>query len=441
MASVEKNTPRKRPWFRFSLRTLLLVMTVVALWFGFTFSRARHEERAAKAILAADGKIVYDWQVRSPDEEPKTKLAPAGPLWLRKLFGLHWFDSIVQVEFRERRWRDPQANIEKRFAKFGPKLLKLSKLKSMRLYEATLSKQDCQLIAELSQLEELSCGRMKISDEEARMLSMAPNLQQLRLDGVHITTQGLEALAKLPRLKELRFTSPYNYDSEGEDTQEYWLQDEGLQAFADCKQLSSLQFHQTLITDEGIRSLGKLKQLEKLMVHSPNITGKSLEFVVARMKNLEYLSTTQWKIDDDDLLLLQELPKLRVLSLYSRDRITDAGLPHLAKLKGLTWLALYGDNISEAGLRHLHGMTHLKGLNLTSTTVGKHSAAAKELQQALPRCNVRLPKTEKEKQMQDTFHAQKFGGFLNAVQAKNISPDLGILWRNAEDAKSTVESK
>ena len=78
--------------------------------------------------------------------------------------------------------------------------------------------------------------------------------------------------------------------------------------------------------------------------------------------------TGSW-ITDADLRRLESLPHLRKLNL-TRTKITDVGMEHLAKLTGVTDLDLrYAEYITEDGIAHLKGWTALERLNLRGTKV------------------------------------------------------------------------
>ena len=66
--------------------------------------------------------------------------------------------------------------------------------------------------------------------------------------------------------------------------------------------------------------------------------------------------------------------------------MTDAGLKHLEGLTQLQWLSLNDTKISDAGLEHLKGLTQLQSLWLLRTKVT--DAGVKKLQQALPNCPI-----------------------------------------------------
>ena len=59
---------------------------------------------------------------------------------------------------------------------------------------------------------------------------------------------------------------------------------------------------------------------------------------------------------------------------------------HLAGLTKLTYLGLYHTKVTDAGLVHLKGLTELEELKLYGTKVT--DAGVKQLQQALPNCDI-----------------------------------------------------
>ena len=63
-----------------------------------------------------------------------------------------------------------------------------------------------------------------------------------------------------------------------------------------------------------------------------------------------------------------------------------AGLVQLKGLTKLEFLRLWATNVADAGLAHLEGLRNLKLLllNMTKAT----PAGVKQLQQALPNCNI-----------------------------------------------------
>ncbi len=77
----------KRRWFQFSLRTLLLFVTVFAVWFGTLAKRANDQRRAVAQIRAAGASVIYAHQI---DHVPNRGIWP-WPDWLRNLLGNDYF--------------------------------------------------------------------------------------------------------------------------------------------------------------------------------------------------------------------------------------------------------------------------------------------------------------------------------------------------------------
>ena len=91
------------------------------------------------------------------------------------------------------------------------------------------------------------------------------------------------------------------------------------------------------------------------------------------------------QITDAGLKHLKGLTSLTVLSLR-QTQITDAGLEPLKGLTGLYYLDLTGTLVTSAGLEHLKGITSLTDLYLSDTKIT--DAGLSELKTALPRCRV-----------------------------------------------------
>ena len=62
MEAPNQSSRSLRSRFRFSLRTLFILMTIACVWAALKFGSARRQECAVKAIEAAGGTVAYDWQ-------------------------------------------------------------------------------------------------------------------------------------------------------------------------------------------------------------------------------------------------------------------------------------------------------------------------------------------------------------------------------------------
>jgi Leucine-rich repeat (LRR) protein len=86
-------------------------------------------------------------------------------------------------------------------------------------------------------------------------------------------------------------------------------------------------------------------------------------------------------VTDAGLKHLAGLKRLQNLKLYGT-KVTDAGLKELAGLKRLLHLSLYKSEVTDAGLKHLARFKQLKTFNLSKTQVTAKGIA--ELRKALP---------------------------------------------------------
>ena len=100
----------RRRYLTFSLRTLFLLLTALAVWLGVVVNRAREQRDAVEAIRELGGAVVYDWQPASHKPTWRSNKAPkpGGPDWLRRIVGDYFFQEVRRVEFMSRHhiWTD-----------------------------------------------------------------------------------------------------------------------------------------------------------------------------------------------------------------------------------------------------------------------------------------------------------------------------------------------
>jgi hypothetical protein len=91
------------------------------------------------------------------------------------------------------------------------------------------------------------------------------------------------------------------------------------------------------------------------------------------------------KVTDAGLAHLKGLTHLQVLVLDSTE-VTDAGLEHLEGMTELRTLHLFNTKVTDAGLAHLKGLNQLQDLLLDRRKVT--DAGVMTLQQELPKCHI-----------------------------------------------------
>ena len=165
------NAPQpKRRWFQFSLRTLLIAMTVLCIgpggYVAFEQGKAREKQGAVAAIEKLGGYVFYD------------EKAPARSGLTRLILGDDSFGNVNGVDFNPLKTENRQiTGADLRHLKSFPRLNHLV-LKNCR----------------------------QITDAGLAELSGLANLQYLYLNDTPITDAGLVHLARLSSLEELSLT-------------------------------------------------------------------------------------------------------------------------------------------------------------------------------------------------------------------------------------------
>ena len=113
---------------------------------------------------------------------------------------------------------------------------------------------------------------------------------------------------------------------------------------------------------------------------------------VGRLPSLAAVALVESKVTDAGLRHMRGLTNLSDLQLFFTNQITDAGLEHLKGLKSLSQLELMGTQVTDAGLLHIKGFTRLTVLDLEQTRVTDAGLAQLREFTNLSRLNVSLTK-------------------------------------------------
>jgi hypothetical protein len=285
---------------RFSLKTLLIVFTLAALWLGHTVHRARQQKDAVEAIHAKYGEVAYAHQrseASSGDVGHNLSLEPQAPAWLVSLLGADYFQTVERVDVRWIPLKDDWlANLDK-----------LPGLKILQIHGAHFSAPAICRLKGLRNFEILYVGWVSdITDDTFQTIGSATKLRDLRLGACpQVTDAGVEHLANLRELKNLDLSSSQ-------------LTDGGLAHLSQLTNLKVLNLAKTKISDHGLKQLTSIKSLRQL-----------------------HLSGT--KVSDDGLQHLERLQQLTGVDLQAT-AVTQAGAERLmAKLPMLEWL-IFGEN-------------------------------------------------------------------------------------------------
>ena len=123
----------KRRWFRLSLRTLFVLLTVACLWVGWISHRADQQRQVVEWVTELNGYVLYDYEMDENSRIAKDA-DPPGPDWLRDLIGVDYFANVLLVNFNRTQVRDPTP------------LANLKSLDELYLYRTQVSQEDCEML-------------------------------------------------------------------------------------------------------------------------------------------------------------------------------------------------------------------------------------------------------------------------------------------------------
>lgn len=263
--------------FRFSLRTLLVLLTLASLWLGWHVHESRQQQEAVRAIRNHGGWIRYDFQFPSGsfdyasfDPNAESSL----PMWMLDIFGVDLFHSVVEVNLV--------------YSEDGGKRQENNKPSSAAL----------------------------------QYLPKFPNLKRLLLAGAQVDDPGMRFLAELPRLEHL-----YLWDA-------LLVSDDGVDHLRFLKNLRYIHISDSQITDESLKLFGELSHLEGLSLQFNRFTDRGLEYLTS-LQNLERLwvcgkDDRPNSITDTGLSSLHHLKKLKELGVQNT-AVTSQGVEALKR--------------------------------------------------------------------------------------------------------------
>jgi hypothetical protein len=192
----QESTPVRRFRPRFRLRTLLVLLTLLACWLGYQVWRWNEHDKAI-AELRSFGASLSFLKERS------------APKWLTAIFG------------------------EKRFRR----------LTDVNLHRMPATDEHLRMISQFPHLETVVNNGSKVTDAGLKYLSGMSKLWWLEMEWINIGDEGLADLKDLPSLKTLRLT-----DSR--------VSNEGVkQALARFKNLQEIWIDRTRVTPQEAKSI------------------------------------------------------------------------------------------------------------------------------------------------------------------------------------------
>lgn len=187
--------PKRRRWLQFSLRSLFVVMTIVAVWLGLVMHKARRLRRSVDAITAAGGAVYFHHQI----EGNSADAPPPGPAWLRRFVGDEPFLTPVHVYLGGPRVTD---------ALIADNLGSMTSVEDLHIESANVTDAALVHIRSMPHLHWLILDCPRLTDAAPARLASLPELYGLSLNCARLTDAALSHIATHPKLGSLTLNSP-----------------------------------------------------------------------------------------------------------------------------------------------------------------------------------------------------------------------------------------
>jgi hypothetical protein len=283
---------KRRRWYQFSLRTLLVAMVVVGTvlgLLGIRLQRARRQQEAVVALGRLEGKLEYVQAETTP-----IVLRDFAEPWV----GRDFFDSVVAAEVdltladttqgQLAAWnaigdlpqlKNLQVEYPLRYPRsrfnIGP-IHRLSKLRYLKIRDAQIAGDDLLPLSEMPWLESLDLSHCQVADDAWRHLAGLPRLDTLHASYSFVSDEGAAQLARCSHLRHLILTRAN-------------ITDRGAAEFAAMANLETLILDGTKISDAGCASLAKMENLQTLSICETSVSDTGLASLAASgsLKNLK----------------------------------------------------------------------------------------------------------------------------------------------------------
>jgi hypothetical protein len=202
--------PKRRRWFRYSLRTFLIVVTAICIWLGLQVNAARRQKEVVAAIDTGGGLVYFDYEMTLGTNSRSVvdpKASPPGPVWLREFLGEDYFRTAKGVSLG-------LPIRESCFAQVArlPELELLASFNTQIIDSASGTKRSVQdsdlaIIDGLTRLRYLAFhdwkGESRITDAGLIHIQNLTDLENLELTNTRVTDAAVQYLRRLTKLKYL----------------------------------------------------------------------------------------------------------------------------------------------------------------------------------------------------------------------------------------------
>jgi hypothetical protein len=261
--------PRRR-WLQYSLRWLLVIVTLSCVGLGLLVNRAERQRRAVAAIRESGGLVGYDFEEPS-SPVPAVRGESPGPDWLCRLLGVDYFAAVTKVYLPARATDATAAHLSG-----------LTSLQGLTLAGTEVTDAGLAHLRGLTSLQYLHLGDTQVVGlADLRGLT---SLHSLYLRGTQVTDAGLAHLSGLTSLQEL-------------DLGGTQVRDAGLAHLSGLTSLQELWLEGTLVTDAGLSHLSGLTSLQELYLDGTQVADAGLAHL-SGMTNLKLLDLRGTQVTD-----------------------------------------------------------------------------------------------------------------------------------------------
>jgi hypothetical protein len=181
------NKPKRR-WLRFSLRTLLIAMTLLTVVLGYRLNQIQRRHQAVAVIRSMGGQVVYNYDFDSPADRSDKWVR-----WLQEFMGSR--SAKVQTIILNGKAFDDQFMREyiSRFPRFY----------YLQLFHVSVTDEGLAQVKRNEDLSLVDLWDLPITEAGVMQLKSLKRLKRLRLYDIPITEAGFVELKSFPALTEL----------------------------------------------------------------------------------------------------------------------------------------------------------------------------------------------------------------------------------------------
>jgi hypothetical protein len=357
-----------RRWAQFSLRTMLLAVTLICVLLGL-LAQPLVEARKERTVIEALRRLGADVSSRTVDTPGRGLLQPVLGSWpyLRAtrvgLKGLPVGDEDLRH------------------------LENLRHVERLDLRGTGLTDAGLEHLRGMTKIESLDLSRTAVSDAGLAHLANLTGIVVLRLRDTQASDAGLAHLRRMTRLESLDvFRTQVTYDGLERLDQEL-----PSGKFAEERAIDEIralggQFETLPEMLEDEERLSRYRSARYMYLDGSTMSGDAMPHV-HHLRSLREAYLRDLRLGERRLEPLADLPALESLEIWLTEiDVTD--LMHLGQMESLRELSFYSNEMTDAGLEHLGNLHRLEKLEFHQTRVTEEGVNT--LRKALPNCRIQV---------------------------------------------------